>query len=695
MNSLTIEGFVNGRNFSLIIPITGQDIHIESPITFAHLQTHQLSTTHWITGLNFSSWYEDTVKYHDTELQVVKGFWQVNRLTVKDSIQGDDYINGRQLKSFLEAYEKNRQFLQKYESELQFAYWKMCSQVKEYFSSPLRVGCSFKHLDDPNEFSVIGVSSILVFRHLDQYYLIYSAGCSSHLLIWNATDFREVDVIASGSVSKWTYVPSNSDRMHLVAQNGEFCPNIHVNGVWAWNAQKRLVLVKQLCTEVVGDVHTNPLKRNFFYITIGDRVQEIRVPDVQVTDELVLVGGSISQWRFLPSAHDSLEVLVTNGMEIHTMKIKPSNRYKRHFLKFGARSKRLEENYRMINQMALMNKSAFIELAKDEILARKNNDHTQPLSKENSDNGKIRIINSNGTDPSVGGAIFDDIQNTIQNGAELFTDSSADVLKHFDSKYDVEGILDALEDRLLTSTAMGSREKEGEVVGGSLFDNIQNTIRDGSEMFVDVSENVLEDLDKIIDLEELFERSGQELKIQDIHIGNQSAAYRHQLTGVDDSFTKHSTTILSNDGEVVALNVGAGRQIRTLFGVYNSKKSTTGSDLILIYEDLFIDRPFQTIPCYKPSSLIAWQMDQETLLIFLEDKIKVNIHVFRGMIGFKPYLQVDLPSPVDYLRTAILPWAPCGCLTHFLVAVSVRGLNLMKAETVGNCINEVIDCNEY
>lgn len=701
MNKLTIEGFVDGINMSLVIPMNGQDIYIESPMSFLNLRAQDFSTKHLINGVDFNTWFSDALKYRDTQLQVIKGYWQVNQLTVKESILGDDYINGRSLKRLLGAYESNRQFLQQYESELQLAYWKMCSRVKEYFSSPLRVGCSFKHLEQVIEMGFPGVSSILVFRHLEDYYMILSSGCSSRLLVWDATVFHEVDIIHTGNVIKWTYVPSNSHQMHLVALNGaDFCPNAPVNGIWVANGQKKLILAKQLTPTIVSDVQVSPQKRNAFYVIIESRILEFNVPQLQVTNEWILPSGPTNSFKFLPSAYDTPEILATNGVVIHPIPIKASNRFKRHWLKFGARSKRVEEKYRFMNEMAFMNKSAFMKLARETILSQKMkliSKFIRPTALPTDDEDEKRMLPSNETateNPNVGGAIFDDIQDMINNGVGIFTDQSGNVLKHFDAKYDVEGILDALEDNLLKSTAEGSRPEDSDVVGGALFDNLQNLIRGGSEEFVDLSANILSELDKKIDIEELLERAAQGSDVQDVHVGNQSSNYRYS-SGMDNSVGRYTTNILSHDGEVVALNVGSGRQIRTIYGVYNSQKSTAGSDLILIYENLFIDSPSQTIPCNRPSSLTSWQMDQETLLIFLENQIKVQIYVFRGMIGFKSYLQVDLPYPVDYLRTAILPWAPCGCLSHFLTAVSKKNLMLLKAETVGNCINEEIECNEY
>lgn len=697
---MTIEGQVSGRNLSLIILNNGKDISIESPTSFTHLQAFDLRTNHLVNGLDFNAWYKDAVKYYDTALQTINGYWQVKHMRVKGSIQGENSINGNNLKSFLNAYDSNHQHLQQYQSVLQFAYWKMCSMVKDYFSSPLRVGCSFKHLEEQIPLNFAEVSALLVFRHINKYYLMISSGCLSRLYLWGDTDFVEVDSIASGHIVEWTYVPANSAQLHLVAKNGAFCPNVVQNTVWAWNREKRLVAARQIATDVLSDVLTSPQKRNFFYRILEGRVQEIKIPELTVTNEWLVQERPPLPLRFLPPSHDSLEVLVTNGVDIHRIYIKPSNRYKRHWLNFGTRSKRLEENYRLINELAFMNKTAFLKVVKEAIKNQKMKIVSKLVRPTGApiDHGDTRNIDSNPANttdnPTVGGAIFDDIQNTIRGGVELFTDSSADVLKHFDAKYDIEGILDALEDRLLKSPDQ-SVHSNSEIVGGALFDDLQSLSKDGADLFVDVSAKVVSDLDRIIDLEEFLEETvGNVQSGEDIHVGNQSVDYG-SYSGTDNSRSVYSPNILSSDGEVVALNVGAGRQLRTLYAVYNSKKATPDSDLILIYENLFIDRPFQTISCYKPSSLTAWQMDQETLLIFLEDKIKVQIYVFRGMIGFKPYLQVALPYAVDFLRTAILPWAPCRCLSHFLTAVSKKNVMLLKAETVGNCINEVIECNEY
>lgn len=700
MNSLTIEGFVNGKNFSRIIPITGQNVMIESPVSFAHLQSQQFFTDHILNGRDFNAWYRDSVKYRDSELQIIKGFWHISKLLVTQSITGMDLVNGENLTNLIIANAIHRPQLERYESELQYAFWKMCSQVRDYFSSPLRVGCSFKHFEEaPIQMSLATpASTLLVFRHLDKHFMIISSGCWSRLLLWNATEFKEIDLIASGNVLQWTYVPSYSKRLHLIAKNSfNICPNVYVNHIWTWDhtLQGKLMPLRQLSANAISDVLISPLKRNFFYVIIGAVVQEVVVPSGEITTEWSVqdVSGNL---QFLPCTYDSLELSVTNGTSTHTIKLKPTSRFKRHWFKFGARSKRLEEKFKFFTEYMFLNKSSFMQLAKEAILNKKIRTVKKILStiapihdeEDKTFQDEVdKVATSTTTNPNVGDALFDDIQNRIKDGAELFMDSSADVLKYVDSKYDVEEILDALEDGLLSSPKPDLK-LENPVVGGALFDDMQNAIMDGADLFVDTSADLLEDGDDIVDVDEILGNSGHRphAEVFDVHFGNQSTI---RYPTESDSARSHSPNGFS--GEVVALNVGAGREIRTLFGVVNPMSS----DIISIYEDLYGSRPFQIISCSSPSSLTSWNMDQETLLIFLENRVTVQIFVFRGMMGFVHYLQVNMPSQVDYLRTALLPWAPCGCLSHFLVVTSKKYVRFLKAETVGNCFSEIIECNDY
>lgn len=688
---------MNGKNFSHIIPINGQDVTIESPVSFAHLQNQHFHTGHILNGMDFNAWYGDSVKYMDSDLQIIKGYWHINKLVVKQSMTGTDSINGESLTNLINAHTTNRPQLERYESELQFAYWKMCNQVRDYFTSPLRVGCSFKHFEEtPIQMSLPSpASSLIVFRHLDEHFLIISSGCWTRLLLWNATEFKEIDLVPSGSVLQWTYVPSYSKQMHLIAKNNlNGCPNVYVNYIWTWDSlQGKLMPLKQLSGHAISDVLINPLKRNNFYAIIGAVVQEVAVSSGEVITEWSVhdVSGTL---RFLPCAYDSLELSVTNGTNTHTIKLKPTSRFKRHWLKFGTRSKRVEEKYKFFTEYMFMNRSSFMQLAKEAILNKKitaakkifstiapNHDKEDKAFQDEVDNVATTA------NPNVGDALFDDIQNRIKDGAELFMDSSADVLEYVDSKYDVEEILDALEEGLLSSPKPDEK-LETPVVGGALFDDMQNAIMEGADLFVDTSADLLEDIDDIVDVDEVLGNSGGELQGQlfEGHVRNQSTM-SHPL----DSTRSYSPNSFSDNGEVVALHVGAGRQIRTLFGVLNAMSA----DQIFIYEDLHGGRPFQMISCSSPSSLTSSNMDQETLLIFLENRVTVQVYVFRGMMGFVHYLHVNLPSPVDYIRTAVLPWAPCGCRSHFLVVASKKYLRFLKAQSVGSCFSEIIECNDY
>lgn len=680
LNKLFVEGFVNGRNMSLLIHLNGEDIRISSPMYFKHLQSRAFSTEHLVNGNHFESWYNNVLKYNDSKVQQIKGFWQINQLRVAETVRGEDTINGNNLKNVVETFKSHRPQLQSYESALRFAYWKMCSQIRDYFASPLRVGCSFKHFDMPIELRVASVSSILTFRHREKSYMILSTECISRLYLWISTQFKELWILNSGIVKKWTYVPGNTDEIHLIALNQNVvCLNVVPNAMWVWNSKYRTMrMAMQL--GAITDVTTNPLKMGYFYILNGNTVKEMSIPQSKATNEWQLESAPASESRFLPPPYEALEVLIANGPGIQSIKIKPTNRYKRHWQTFGARSKRLEENYRIINDLSFMNKTAFLKLIRQKIKAITRFVGPTPPPDTSSDFDVPSTDN-----PNVGGAIFDDIQATIKDGVGMFTDSSANVLSYFESKYDVEGILDAFEENLLSSPPV--TEKHEEVVGGAIFDDLQSFTKEGSSQFIDLSAKALADLDKIIDLEEIFDRLEEGRTAQ---VGNETVTQRFAQQG-----STIAPFIHSQDAEVVALNVGTGLQIRTLYGVSSTTTLATGNDAILIYENLMIKTPLQVIPCNRPSSLTAWKMDQETLLIFLEDKIRIQIYVFRGMLGFKPYIHVNLPVPAWYLTTAILPWAPCGCMNHFLGVVLEKSVQFLKAETVGHCMNEIIECTEY
>ncbi|XP_031625966.1 uncharacterized protein LOC116342472 [Contarinia nasturtii] len=156
----------------------------------------------------------------------------------------------------------------------------------------------------------------------------------------------------------------------------------------------------------------------------------------------------------------------------------------------------------------------------------------------------------------------------------------------------------------------------------------------------------------------------------------------------------HSLPTHQNN-EIIAIRVGSTQQL--LIAVTSITENTIKSDhdRIQIFEDFTNGKLFQTISCYKPRSLITFNINMDTILAFVQDEFEVKTYILRGTIGFVEFTSFKMPSPIkQMIHNEIMTHSSQSlCPEHFLVLVMENKIEFMTAVTIGDCkINENLNC---
>lgn len=153
----------------------------------------------------------------------------------------------------------------------------------------------------------------------------------------------------------------------------------------------------------------------------------------------------------------------------------------------------------------------------------------------------------------------------------------------------------------------------------------------------------------------------------------------------------------SSGEEVLALKVGSPHNRRTLIAVTNSKEHQIPGqhDAVKLYFDIEQGSLFQTLSAFRPRSLTALHLGDETVLAFVEDKHLIRIFIYRGVQGFTEFTTIRLEQPLTILTSASLP-GEGHCSRHFLVAIVGNEIIFYEAKMAGRCgISVNFSCDKY
>ncbi|XP_055310866.1 uncharacterized protein LOC129573788 isoform X2 [Sitodiplosis mosellana] len=150
-----------------------------------------------------------------------------------------------------------------------------------------------------------------------------------------------------------------------------------------------------------------------------------------------------------------------------------------------------------------------------------------------------------------------------------------------------------------------------------------------------------------------------------------------------------------HNGEIIAIRFGPSAQLLIAVSSITEHTIKGDHDRIQIFEDVVNGRLFQTISCYKPRSLLTFNINMETILAFIQDESEIKTYIFRGAHGFVEFTSFTMPSPIRQMIHNEIVTHPTQfvCPEHFLILVMENKVEFMRAVTIGDCkINEKLNC---
>ncbi|GAB0091527.1 female sterile (1) nasrat [Sergentomyia squamirostris] len=725
LNSLTTTGLVNEQNIRNVARLNS-DIVITAPVSFDHLQVDKVYSEHHISGINFTDWQNSALWKKRKDLQIIGGEWQLKNCIIEDSLEGNGSINEIDFVHMMSHFQGNRQKLLEKVDQTEKLYGEFCQKINSLLHESRHDICFFRYFERHSSIWEKGekITSHLFYENNGEHFFIYSAGCLSKLHRWDWREkiFTLVATINAGQVDEWIHVDDVLGNAHLVA-NGSPNPKCNESGsfIWKWNGSG-LFKFNQL-DQYYYDLLGNRQRPGYFYAIDQDNVVR----------ELDLKGHSGDMWnttlqsplKFIPQ-EVNLGLAVTDGKRIKVIEQRQARRRKR----FPRNTDTTLDSISIQEDP----EDSFASLLKEYSHMTKS-DSSDSLAKELLDN------------EIVGDKLFDQFQDLIKQGSKTFIDTSFKLIELLNEYQDEnqesgdydhvavsadnstidhrinitkEQFLDTLKYVLtkkgfLVDAAMKALSETNATSENSTFSvvKINGTTFGIEEDVLDLWLMELLVNDKINEIEEIntstpaptssesSESSHNEsvsLRVSFPDEKNLSAilAGRRDWSEPTVIYSEMDPSFEEFTGEIVTLYVGHPMHRRRLIAAASRRKSTVPGrhDVIYLYENTIGERNFQTIPCQEPSGLTALHLRDETLLIFVEARVSVQIYSYQGIIGFTKLFSFELNSPALHLSTVILPVEE-DYRANYLVVTMSNEILFLEAKMMGKCrIDVEVNCDE-
>ncbi|XP_059619593.1 uncharacterized protein LOC132263698 isoform X2 [Phlebotomus argentipes] len=672
LNSLTTSGEVNNQNIRSVA-LLSSDLIITTPVSFDHLQVEDMFTEHIISGINFTNWHDNVLWRRKATNQTVSGRWVFKKCHIEESLEGDGAINQidfANMMNFTGNWEKLAEKV-KYTEKLNA---ELCRKVNSLLSRSRHDICFFRYFELHDSIWEKGeeISSHLFYENNGQSYFIYSAGCRSKLYQWLSGEkrFALLTTINTGQIIEWIHVEDDIGNAHLVASSlaNDKCSESG-SAVWKWNGFNLIKLTQM--DQTFHSIQKNGLRPGHFYA----------IDEENDVTEFDLRGESGEKWKkplsaamkFIPQ-EINLGLAVTDGKHIKVIR-RNSRRRRRRMSRAVDMS--LEDDETLVNLLKQYNPTDAFD---------------------------VNIFD----DAIVGDKLFDKFQELMKQGSKAFVDTTfelVEILNRYEQNDDKhvsasanatevevlmtkEVFLNTLKyvlakKKILIDLAMGALSgTDQEVSHNSSFTaaNAQKiNVTDLKEIAEDALNMWLMELLMNDKINEIADEEGHNLKSQPAIIYADKEPSFEELTG-----------------EIIALTVGHPLHRRKLIAVASRRKSTVPGrhDLIYLYENAIGESIFQTLPCHEPSGLTALHLRDETLLVFVEEGVEVQIYSYQGIEGFKKVSQFHLKSPALHLTSVSLPTSE-DHRVNFLVVTMMREILFLEAKMMGNCRVDVeVNCDD-
>ncbi|CAD7086743.1 unnamed protein product [Hermetia illucens] len=219
---------INGRNLREVATLY-DDLHFQSSFTFKHIQVQNVDTNYSISGLNFTDWYEHSLKTGRPEPQTITGLWSIDELN----------IHSQSVVMKPPLLIQNNTDLYPSVKTLQESYLTVCKKVMKLKEQAQDRVSFLKYLK--KDFEIVseeGMNSVYPLILPESTLLLLNGDCTSKVYAWNTghENLNYVGQIQSGRMDRVEALSDTAFVTHADSKS-HFC-NIYGSNVWNFDGHK-------------------------------------------------------------------------------------------------------------------------------------------------------------------------------------------------------------------------------------------------------------------------------------------------------------------------------------------------------------------------------------------------------------------------------------------------------------------------
>ncbi|XP_071055796.1 uncharacterized protein PF3D7_1120600 [Onthophagus taurus] len=270
---LQIKGNSKNIDFNNIFFINEDGI-LKGNLNFSSkVKAKNLEIRGLINGINFTEWYENSLKKNSNRIQNLSESMSFKNLIVEDYSYGKGLINGLDFRNVTNYVGYNLEYKKKIEKDFKIDYSASCKDINHLKQISQSQIYRFKYLERIATVEVEKpINFLSYFVHKDERYLIVNEknSCNSTIFQWNYQTFSENVVFKTGTLQQLITVKSEN-KIHLIG----ISTNCYMPKTNLWVFEQNLINNHQSLDQV--NLLQESLIPNTFYGITQNEVREYKI----------------------------------------------------------------------------------------------------------------------------------------------------------------------------------------------------------------------------------------------------------------------------------------------------------------------------------------------------------------------------------------------------------------------------------
>ncbi|XP_031341241.1 uncharacterized protein LOC116169316 [Photinus pyralis] len=318
-NNLQVVGLSDGRNLSNAVTTnTEQRLTANYEFDCEVTMNDDIEVGGQVNGVNVREWNERGVKTDGVFVQTISDNWTAtNGVVFGENVFGDALLQGIDVVKLADTVEQKRILKVYAEDGITGTYENVCKDVSAVMKRVESQIYLFKYFDYLQRFKFEAeIENIHQFKSGTEDYLLVTeeSSCTSHLFAWFKTEFSEISIIKTGTISQMITV-KDGDYVFLVSKSSAFLTDCRYFGtnIWKFDHQELVLLHKLENYKLLQD----SLISGTFYALSDEFVVEYHLHTKGATEVKNHRKWRISEdnWRFVPRG-SGLGLSLSNGRKL-------------------------------------------------------------------------------------------------------------------------------------------------------------------------------------------------------------------------------------------------------------------------------------------------------------------------------------------------------------------------------------------